>query len=75
MFFLRNRATFNVDENNPNQPSLESNDNESPIFFLRKSFRDTELYSGPEHLYENEAWAPEEDQVRLFSRRRSITEE
>lgn len=70
MFFLKNRATLPIDEENSNQPSIESNENENPIFFLKKSILNTEPYSGPEHLYENEAWAPEQPQIGLFDRRR-----
>lgn len=75
MFFLRNRATLPIDENNSNEPSFESSENENPNFFLRKSFLNTEPFSGPEHLYENEAWAPEQAQIRLFNRKRGIAEE
>ena len=72
VFFLRNRVTLPIDEEKSIQPSIEPNENENPVFVLKKSFLNTEPFSGPDHLYENEAWAPEQPQIGLFSRRRGI---
>lgn len=42
---------------------------------LNKFLRNQKLYSGPEAFYEDEAWAPEYQPVRLFHRQVDTTEE
>jgi hypothetical protein len=74
MFFLKNRVSLPIEDRNLN--STSETPNETPIFFLYKSLRQIDFNSGPEHPYEDEAWAPEASQIGLFSKkRRSITEE
>lgn len=47
---------------------------ETPTLF-GKFLRNQKLYSGPETSFEDEAWAPEYQPVRLFHRQWGITEE
>lgn len=53
---------------------------ESPFLFgnstlLSKFFRSQKVYTGPETFYEDEAWAPENQTVRLFHKQWSTVEE
>jgi hypothetical protein len=71
VFFLNNRATLPVDE--VAQTSLEPTENYTHL--LQRLFRSSDTFSGPDPIYENEAWAPEPPQVRLFNKQRSLIEE
>lgn len=42
---------------------------------LSKFHRNQNLYTGPEASFENEAWAPEYQPIKLFHRQWSTTEE
>lgn len=75
MFFFRNRATQSSDEVSSSPSYSETNKHENPVTFVPRFFRNSEPFSGPDYLYENEAWAPEESQVRLFNKKWSIIED
>lgn len=75
MFFLKNRATQSKDETTSSQSSFEPIKIETSVPFVPRFFRNSEPFSGPDYLYENEAWAPEEPQVRLFNKKWGITED
>ncbi len=75
MFFLKNRATQSNGETTSSQSATEPIKIETSVPFVPRFFRNSEPYSGPDYLYENEAWAPEEPQVRLFNKKWSITED
>jgi hypothetical protein len=66
LFFLRNRATLLSEDIDLNPSTLDALA-DNPIFFLPKGFIQSDFFSGPEFLFENEAWAPE-PQIRLFNK-------
>lgn len=75
MFFFKSRATQSCDEVTFSQSSSEPIQFETPVPFVPRFFRNSEPFSGPDYQYENEAWAPEEPQVRLFNKKWGITED
>jgi hypothetical protein len=67
MFFLKNRGVTSGKTTASQQVPSEPRKN-GKGFFLFKPSHESNLYSGPDFLYENEAWAPDYQQTRLYDK-------
>lgn len=65
MFFLKNRGVTSAKEAT-SLPSQSGPRRNGRGFFLFKSSQGLDLYSGPDFLYENEAWAPDNQQNKAL---------
>lgn len=85
VFFHRKQNNLNdnlsSEQENPSVTFESTDSNAGPDFsadtpiLYNRLFRKQNIQSGPETSFENEAWAPEYQSIRLFRRQRGTAEE